>query len=91
MTRTIIVGSAAGLLVSAAILVLLASGVAGVLIIGSTDLMYFLWPAALMLTNGWRTSLVGFTITAAAVVLNCLTYIAAGLLLRALSLRIKRL
>jgi hypothetical protein len=81
------VGSAVGLLVSGAVLVLLWFGVAGVLRIGHTDLMYILWPSSLMLTIAWDKALFGIALTVISVALNVLMYGAiATLLERALRL-----
>jgi hypothetical protein len=55
--RVAIVGGAVGLLASGVVLVLLWFGVAGVLRIGHTDLMYLLWPSSLMLTITWDKTL----------------------------------
>jgi hypothetical protein len=72
-----------GLMVSIAILALIACGVAGVLTFREIDLMYVLWPSSLILTTSWRTTVRGITLTVIAVVLNCLTYSVIAVLLRA--------
>jgi len=85
--RVAIVGGAVGLLASGVVLVLLWRGVAGVLRIGHTDLMYLLWPSCLMLTITWDKTLFGITLTVISVALNLLTYGAiATLVERALRL-----
>ncbi len=76
-------GSGIGLLVSIAVLVLLGFGVSGILYVGSTDFMYVLWPSSLILTVGWRSTPSGIIITALSVAMNCLTYAAGALLVRA--------
>jgi hypothetical protein len=86
-----IVGGAVGLLVSGVVLVLLRFGVAGVLRIGNTDLMYLLWPSSLMLTITWDRTLLGITLTVISVVLNFLTYGAiAALAERVLRLSLRK-
>lgn len=72
--RVAIVGGGVGLLVSGVVLVLLWFGVAGVLRIGRTDLMYLLWPSSLMLTITWDRTLFGITLTVVSVALNVLMY-----------------
>jgi hypothetical protein len=86
-----IVGGAVGLLVSGVVLVLLRFGVAGVLRIGNTDLMYLVWPSSLMLTITWDRTLLGITPTVISVVLNFLTYGAiAALAERVLRLSLRK-
>jgi hypothetical protein len=80
--QVLIVGGIVGLLVSSAALVLLWFGVAGVLVVGKTDLMHVFWPASLMLVVGWHRTIPGVTITASAVVINCLLYMAVAYSLR---------
>jgi hypothetical protein len=85
--RVAIVGGGVGLLVSGVVLVLLWFGVAGVLRIGRTDLMYLLWPSSLMLTITWDRTLFGITLTVVSVALNVLMYGAIAILIeRALRL-----
>jgi hypothetical protein len=72
--QVLIVGGVVGLLVSSAVLALLWFGVAGVLVIGKTDLMYVFWPSSVMLVTGWRSTIPGMMITASSVVINCLLY-----------------
>jgi len=85
--RLAIVGGGVGLLVPGVVLVLLWFGVAGVLRIGRTDLMYLLWPSSLMLTITWDRTLFGITLTVVSVALNVLMYGAiATLIERALRL-----
>jgi hypothetical protein len=80
--RVAIVGGAAGLLVSGVVLMLLWCGVAGVLRIGHTDLMYLLWPPSLMLTITWDRTLFGIMLTVISVALNVLMYGAIAILVR---------
>jgi hypothetical protein len=75
-------GGVVGLVISGAILTLLALGVSGVLIVNGIDLMYLLWPSSRMLTVGWRTTPTGITITALSVIVNCLLYLGIAMLLR---------
>jgi hypothetical protein len=79
--RVAIVGSGVGLLVSGVVLVLLWWGVAGVLRIGHTDLMYVLWPSSSMLTITWDRTPFGITLTVISVALNVLMYGAIATLL----------
>jgi len=74
--HVLIVGGTAGLLVSIAVLALLWFGVAGVLVIGKTDLMYIFWPSSVMLLTSWRRTITGMMVTASSVVINCLLYMA---------------
>ena len=76
--RVLLAGVAVGFCVSIAVLVLLWFGVAGVLNIGRTDLMYILWPSSLILTSGWRSSFVGVATTVVSVGVNCLLYMAGA-------------
>jgi hypothetical protein len=80
--QVVIVGSVVGLLVSSAVLTLLWFGVAGVLVVGKTDLMYVFWPASVMLVGGWRSTVPGVMITASAVAINCLLYMAVAYSIR---------
>ena len=80
--QVLIVGGIVGLLVSSAVLALLWSGVAGVLVVGKTDLMYVFWPASVMLTVGWCRTIPGLMITGSAVAINCLLYMAVSYSLR---------
>ena len=63
-----------GLLASVVVLVLLWFGVAGVLRIGRTDLMYLVWPSSLILTVTWDRTVFGITLTVISVALNVLMY-----------------
>ena len=72
--QALIVGDIVGLLVSSVVLALLWFGVAGVLIVGKTDLMYVFWPASVMLVVGWHSTIHGMMITALAIAINCLLY-----------------
>jgi hypothetical protein len=74
--QVLIVGGIVGLLMSSALLALLWFGVAGVLVIGKTDLMYVFWPSPVMLVTSWRSTIPGMMITASSVVINCLLYMA---------------
>jgi hypothetical protein len=80
--QSAVVGGTVGLLVSGLVLMLLWIGVAGVLMVGRSDLMYFLWPSSLMLTVTWGRTLNGIMTTIAAVVLNVLMYATIGILLQ---------
>jgi hypothetical protein len=82
--QVLIVGGIVGLLVSSAVLALFWFGVAGVLVIGKTDLMYVFWPASVMLVVGWHSTIHGMMITAFAVAINCLLYMAVAYFLRAM-------
>jgi hypothetical protein len=72
--RVLIAGAIVGLLVSSAVLALIWFGVAGVLNVGRTHLMYVFWPSSVMLVVGWRSTIPGVMITASSVVINCLLY-----------------
>jgi hypothetical protein len=63
------------------VLALLWFGVAGVLRVGQTDLMYLLWPSSLMLTVTWDRTMFGMGLTAISVALNVLMYGAIATLL----------
>ncbi len=76
--QVLIVGGIVGLLVSSAVLALLWFSVAGVLVIGRTDLMYVFWPSSLMLTSDWRNTVVGVATTLVSVGINCLLYMAVA-------------
>jgi len=80
--QSAVVGGTVGLLVSGLVLMLLWFGVAGVLMFGRSDLMYFLWPSSLMLTVTWGRTLNGIMTTVAAVALNVLMYGTIGILLQ---------
>ena len=81
--RLVLSAGTIGLIVSIAILTLIAFGVAGVLFTHEIDLMHVLWPSSLMLTTGWRTTFHGIALTVISVFLNCLTYSVVAVLLRA--------
>lgn len=72
----LLTGVAVGLCMSIAVLTLLWFGVAGVLNVGRTNLMYVVWPSSLMLTVGWRSTFPGIVTTMVSVALNCLLYMA---------------
>ncbi len=67
---------------SGAVLALFWFGVAGVLVVGKTDLMYVFWPASVMLVVGcgWRSTIPGMIDYRVAI--NCLLYMAVADLLR---------
>ena len=67
-------GGVVGLLVSSVVLALFWFGVAGVLVIGKTDLKYIFWPSSVMLVASWRSTIPGMMITASSVAINCLLY-----------------
>ena len=67
-------GVIVGFCVSVAVLALLWFGVAGILIVGQTDLMQIFWPSSLMLTVDWRSTVPGVVTTVASVTINCLLY-----------------
>jgi hypothetical protein len=79
---TSLVGAAIGLVVSAGVLGLMWFGVAGVLNVGDTNLMYVLWPSSIILIGGWRTTVPGIILTIYSVLTNSLMYAALALLLR---------
>jgi hypothetical protein len=80
--QALIVGGIVGLVVSSALLALLWFGVAGVIVVGKTNLMYVFWPASVMLVVGWRRTIPGMMITASAVAINCLLYMLVSYWLR---------
>jgi hypothetical protein len=78
-TRLVLgIGAFVGFCVSLAVLALLWFGVAWVLNVGRTDLMYIFWPASLMLTGGWRSTAPGIATTVISVAINCLLYMAVA-------------
>ena len=76
--QVLLSGVALGFCVSIAVLTLFWFGVAGVLNIGRTDLMYILWPSSLMLTTSWSSSVAGVATTVVSVGINCLLYMAVA-------------
>jgi hypothetical protein len=80
--RLILIAGTIGLIVSIAILTLMAFGVAGVLTIHEIDLMYVLWPSSLILTTSWRTTARGISLTVISLFLNFSTYSVIAVLLR---------
>ena len=80
--QSAVVGGTLGLLLSGLALMLLWFGVAGVLMVGRNNLMYFLWPSSLMLTVTWGRTLNGVMTTIAAVAFNVLMYGTIGILLQ---------
>src|SRR3979490_845482 len=80
--RLVLSAGTVGLIVSTAILTLIAFGVAGVLFTHEIDLMRVLWPSSLILTTGWRTTAHGITFSVISVSLNCLPYSVVAVLLR---------
>jgi hypothetical protein len=80
MTARLVLGIGAfvGFCVSLAVLALLWFGIAGVLTVGRTDLMYIFWPSSLMLIGGWRTTALGIATTVVSVAINCVLYMAVA-------------
>ena len=76
--QVLFIGVGVGFCVSLAVLALLWFGVAGVLNVGQTDLMYIFWPSAQMLTVGWRSTAHGIAMTVVSVAINCLQYMAVA-------------
>ena len=74
--QVLLIGVVAGFGVPILVLALMWFGVAGVLIVGRTDLMYVFWPSSLMLTVGWRSTIPGVATTMVSVLLNCVFYMA---------------
>jgi len=70
------------MMVSVAVLALMWFGVAGVLRVGNTDLIYVFWPSSVMLVLGWRSTIPGVMITISSVAINCLVYMVVAVLLR---------
>jgi hypothetical protein len=78
-TRLVLgIGAFVGFGISLAVLALLWFGVAGVLNVGRTDLMYIFWPSSLMLTVGWRSTAPGIAMTVVSVAINCVFYMAVA-------------
>ena len=78
-TRLVLgIGACVGFCVSLVVLALLWFGVAGVLNVGQTDLMYIFWPSSLMLTVGWRSTAPGIATTIVSVAINCVLYMAVA-------------
>ncbi len=80
--QVLLAGGIVGLGVSGVVLALIWFGVAGVLTVGRTDLMYVFWPSSVMLVVGWRTTIPGIMITVSSVAINCLLYMALAYALR---------
>ena len=76
-----IIGGLVGLAICFAVLSLMWFGVAGVLNVSGTDLMYVFWPFSVMLKVGWNTSLYGVITTLILVGLNSVTYSLVAMLL----------
>ena len=72
--QALLTGVTVGFCVSVAVLALLWFGVAGILMVGQTDLMQIFWPSSLMLTVDWRSTVPGVVATVASVTINCLLY-----------------
>ena len=70
------IGGAFGLLASSAVLILMWSGVSGILVVGHTHLRHLFWPSSIMLTADWCCTVPGVMITASSVAINCLLYMA---------------
>ena len=81
--RAIVIGSVFGLITASVVVVLLSYGVSGILVWGQIDFMYVLWPVSVILPGDWHRTIPGFIMTALLVMINCLTYSAFALLLRA--------
>ena len=75
-SRPLVVGAAVGLLISATAMALIWFGVAGVLWVGNTDLMYVFWPSSRILTVGWSSTIPGISNTVLSVAINCFLYMA---------------
>ena len=76
--QVLIVGGIVGLLVSSAVLALLWFGVAGVLYVSGSNLMYVFWPSSVMLVTTWRSTVPGVMITLSSVAINCLLYMSVA-------------
>jgi hypothetical protein len=81
--RAIVIGSAFGLIAACTVMVLFWYGVSGILVWGQIDFMYVLWPVSVILPGDWHRTIPGLIMTALLVMINCLTYSAFALLLRA--------
>ena len=81
--RAIIIGTAFGLIAACVVMVLLWYHVLGILVWGQIDFMYVLWPVSVFLPGDWHRTIPGLMTTALLVMINCLTYSAFALLLRA--------
>ncbi|MGA2416061.1 MAG: hypothetical protein ABSF59_16525 [Candidatus Sulfotelmatobacter sp.] len=57
-------------------------GVAGILVVGQIDLLYVFWPASVILVVGWHSTIFGMMITASALAIHCLLYMAVAYFLR---------
>ena len=79
--QVLLTGVTVGFCVSVVVLALLWFGVAGILVVKGTDLMYVFWPSSLMLTVGWRSTFPGVLTTVASVAINCLLYMTVGFIL----------
>ncbi len=77
--KLLLVAAGAAVVICAVVLTLIVYGVRGVLNFHGIDLMYVFWPSSIMLLTSWRSTPLGITVTAASVLLNCLTYIAVAL------------
>ncbi len=91
--RIAAVGAVCGLIVCGGVLMLMWFGVSGVLKVGQTNVKYIIWPTAIVLTVGWRTTPLGIFITFCSVVTNCVMYAGVALLVRwgvSLMLRLRR-
>lgn len=83
-----IIGAASGLVVPAITLAFLGSGLGFTIVMGKVNLTYLLWPSSRMLLVGWHTTARGILTTVLAVLINCLLYAVAALLLRALIFKV---
>jgi ABC-type Fe3+ transport system permease subunit len=75
-SRLLFIGIVVGFCVSIAVLTLMWFGVAGVLNVGHTNLMYLFWPSSRLLTVSWRSTLFGMATTIVSVAINCVLYMA---------------
>ena len=80
--QVLFVAGAMGLLVSSVVLVLLWYHVAGVLVIGKTDLVPLFWPSSVVLVVGRCRTILGVLITVSSVVINCMLYMTVAYSLR---------
>jgi hypothetical protein len=81
--KVVLISGVVGLVMPCVVLTLLSLfGVWRIVRVGNTDLTHILWPFSAMVTITWHSTVGGIMTTIAAVLLNCLAYIAVGLLLR---------
>jgi hypothetical protein len=89
--RAIVIGSAFGLIAASVVIILLWYGVSGILVWCQIDFMYVLWPVSEILPGDWHRTIPRLIMTALLVMINCLTYSAFALLLRAFTRMIVKL